>query len=263
MEAVMETPVMGAKTIQANTIQGNTIQTHTIQLGEIRVDVVRKNIKNIHLSVYPPHGAVRITAPSRMDLERIRVFAIAKLPWIKQQQTKLQSQQRETPREYIDRESHYLWGERYLLNVVEKDAVPQLKLKHKRMVLQVRPGADRNKKNDVLEASYRQQLKAAIPPLIAKWEKHLGVTVSDFGVRKMKTQWGSCSPNTKTIRLNLELAKKPIECLEYVILHEMVHLLEPTHNNRFVALMDRYMPSWRFYQEKLNDLPVRHESWIY
>jgi predicted metal-dependent hydrolase len=254
---------MGASIMAVQAISSKPSQSSKIQLGDISIDVVHKNIKHIHLSVYPPNGAVRISAPMRMDLDKIRLFAIAKLGWIKQEQAKLRNQQRETPREYLDRESHYLWGQRYLLNVIEKDAVPQLKLKHKRMVLQVRPGADRNKKNDVLEASYRQQLKAAIPPLIAKWEKHLGVTVSDFGVRKMKTQWGSCSPETKTIRLNLELAKKPLECLEYVVLHEMVHLLEPTHNNRFVALMDRYMPSWRLYQEKLNDLPVRHESWMY
>ncbi|MBF2078900.1 MAG: M48 family metallopeptidase [Synechococcales cyanobacterium T60_A2020_003] len=247
----------------ATTSAATTSQINIIQLGDIRIEVVRKNIKNIHLSVYPPHGAVRISAPIRMDLERIRVFAIAKLAWIKQQQTKLQSQLRETPREYIDRESHYLWGERYLLNVIEKDAVPQLKLKHKQMVLQVRPGADQNKKHSVLEASYRQQLKSVIPPLIAKWEKRLGVTVTGFTVRKMKTKWGSCSPAAKTLRLNLELAKKPQDCLEYVVLHEMIHLLEPTHNDRFIALMDRFMPSWRFYQEKLNQLPVRHESWLH
>jgi predicted metal-dependent hydrolase len=240
-----------------------TIQASKIQLGDITIDIVHKDIKNIHLSVYPPHGTVRISAPLRMEIDKIRLFAISKLSWIKQQQAKLQNQQRETPREYIDRESHYLWGERYLLNIVEKDAVPQLKLQHKQMLLQVRPGADLAKKNDVLEAAYRQQLKAAVPPLIAKWEKHLGVRVEDFSIRKMKTQWGSCSPETKNIRLNLELAKKPLPCLEYVILHEMLHLIEPTHNNRFIALLDQFMPSWRFYQEKLNGLPVRHESWLY
>lgn len=254
---------MGASIMGVQTISSKTIQSSKIQLGDIGIDVVYKDIKHVHLSVYPPHGAVRISAPVRMDLDKIRLFAIAKLGWIKQEQAKLRNQQRETPREYLDRESHYLWGQRYLLNVIEKDTVPQLKLKHRQMVLQVRPGADLNKKNEVLEASYRQQLKAAIPPLVAKWEKHLGVAVEDFGVRKMKTQWGSCSPETKTIRLNLELAKKPLECLEYVILHEMVHLLEPTHNSRFIALMDQFMPSWRFYQEQLNALPVRSESWLY
>jgi predicted metal-dependent hydrolase len=237
------------------------VQTNIIQLGEITVEVVHKDIKNLHLSVYPPNGAVRISAPLRMDLERIRVFVISKLTWIKQQQAKLRSQLRETPREYLDRESHYLWGKRYLLNVVEEDAVPQVKLEHKQMLLQVRPGSDCNKRNSVLESSYRQQLKAAIPPLIAKWEKHLGVTIESFAIRKMKTQWGSCSPETKSIRLNLELAKKPLECLEYVIVHEMMHLLEPTHNSQFVDLMSQFMPSWKFYQEKLNHLPVGHESW--
>jgi predicted metal-dependent hydrolase len=237
------------------------VQTNTIQLGDITVEVVHKDIKNIHLSVYPPNGAVRISAPLRMDLDRIRVFVISKLTWIKQQQTKLRNQLRETPREYLDRESHYLWGKRYLLNIIEADATPQVKLQHNQMLLQVRPGSDRNKRNSVLESSYRQQLKAAIPPLIAKWEKHLGVTIESFAIRKMKTQWGSCSPATKSIRLNLELAKKPLECLEYVIVHEMMHLLEPTHNSRFVDLMSQFMPSWKFYQEKLNQLPVGHENW--
>jgi predicted metal-dependent hydrolase len=239
------------------------VQTNTFQLGDITVEVVHKDIKNIHLSVYPPNGAVRISAPLRMDLERIRVFVISKLTWIKQQQAKLRNQLRETQREYLDRESHYLWGKRYLLNIIEADATPQVKLQHNQMLLQVRPGSDRNKRNSVLESSYRQQLKATIPPLIAKWEKHLGVTIESFSIRKMKTQWGSCSPETKSIRLNLELAKKPLECLEYVIVHEMLHLLEPTHNSRFVALLDQSMPSWRFCQEQLNQLPVRHENWSY
>lgn len=251
---------MGA-TIQGKAIQEQTIQEKTIYLGEIAVEVIYKDIQNIHLSVLPPQGSVRISAPLRMDLDRIRVFAIAKLTWIKQQQAKFRNQPRETPREYLDRESHYLWGDRYLLKVIEKDAIPQFTLKHKQIQLQVRPGSDITHKRNLLEAAYRQQLKEAIPPLIRKWEKRLGLSVAGFTIRKMKTKWGSCSPQSRTIRLNLELAKKPRQCLEYVILHEMLHLLEPSHNERFIALLEQFIPQWRSYRDELNRLPVSHEQW--
>jgi predicted metal-dependent hydrolase len=210
-----------------------------IKLGGIAVDVVQKDIKNIHLSVYPPSGRVRISAPLRMDIDTIRVFAIAKLGWIKSQQHKLCEQEREAPREYLDRESHYVWGKRYLLKIEEQDAAPKVELKHYKMVLRVRPSASQEKKEEVLEAWYRDQLKAALPPLIAKWESFMGVKVGRCFVQKMRTKWGSCSHDSKNIRLNTDLAKKPLECLEYIVVHELAHLLEPTHNNRFVALMDQ------------------------
>jgi len=235
----------------------------TIDLGDIKVEVVKKDIKNIHLSVYPPAGRVRISAPSRMSLDTIRVFVISKLGWIKQQQQKFQSQARETPREYLDRESHYVWGKRYLLRVIESDTAPAVELKHSRMFLHVRPGTDAVKKQIIMEAWYRAQLKQALPPLIAKWEPLMGVQVARFFVQRMKTRWGSCNPGARRIRLNTDLAKKPRECLEYVVVHEMVHLLEPTHNARFVALMDQFMPKWQFYRDVLNRLPVRHEDWGY
>jgi len=235
----------------------------TIDLGDIKVEVVKKDIKNIHLSVYPPAGRVRISAPSRMSLDTIRVFVISKLGWIKQQQQKFQSQARETPREYLDRESHYVWGKRYLLRVIESDTAPAVELKHSRMFLHVRPGTDAVKKQIIMETWYREQLKQALPPLIAKWEPLMGVQVARFFVQRMKTRWGSCNPGARRIRLNTDLAKKPRECLEYVVVHEMVHLLEPTHNARFVALMDQFMPKWQFYRDVLNRLPVRHEDWGY
>jgi predicted metal-dependent hydrolase len=231
--------------------------------GEITVDVVRKDIKNIHLSVYPPSGRVRIAAPSRLSLDTIRVFAISKLGWIKQQQKKLQGQERETPCQYLDRESHYLWGKRYLLKVIEGNEAPSVTLHHRWMLLRVRPGTDAKKKQDIVEAWYRQQLKQAVPPLIARWEPLLGVQVERFFVQRMKTKWGSCNHSARRIRLNTELAKKPRECLEYIVIHEMAHVLEPTHNARFVALMDQCMPQWQFYREQLNRLPVRHEDWVY
>jgi predicted metal-dependent hydrolase len=234
-----------------------------IAFGDITVDVVLKDIKNIHLSVYPPRGRVRISAPSRMRLDTIRIFAISRLGWIKQQQQKLQEQERETRREYLDRESHYLWGKRYLLRVIEGDEAPSVALKHRWMLLRVRPGTDAKKKQAIVEAWYRQQLKAAVPPLIGRWEPLLGVKVERFFVQRMKTKWGSCNHRVRTIRLNTELAKKPRECLEYIVVHEMTHLLEPTHNARFVSLMDQFMPQWQFYRDQLNRLPVSHEDWAY
>lgn len=237
--------------------------TTQIELGDITIDVVLKDIKNIHLSVYPPAGRVKISAPLRMDIDNIRVFAISKLGWIKQQQKKFQEQERETPREYLDLESHYVWGKRYLLKVVEINEAPSIELKHNKMTLKVRPGADDKKKQAILDAWYREQLRKAVPLLIAKWKPLLGVKVERFYVRKMKTKWGSCNHRALSIRLNTDLAKKPKECLEYIIVHEMAHLREPTHNSRFIALMDQFMPKWQFYRDKLNQLPVSHENWIY
>ena len=234
-----------------------------IELGDITVDVILKDIKNVHLSVYPPLGRVRISAPKRMSLDNLRVFAISKLEWIKQQQTKLREQERETPRDYVDRESHYVWGKRYLLTVTESDEPPTVELKHRRMLLQVRPGTDEDKKRTLVEEWYRERLKEAVPPLLARWQPLLGVSVERWFVQRMKTKWGSCNHKARTIRLNTELAKKPKECLEYIVVHELVHLLEPTHNARFVALMDRFMPNWQFLRRALNRLPVRQETWSY
>ena len=234
-----------------------------IALGDILVDVVKKDIKNIHLSVYPPSGKVRLSAPLRMENDTIRVFALSKLGWIRQQQKKLCEQERETPREYLDRESHYFWGKRYLLKIVEREAVPTVEWTHHEILLQVRPGSSDAKKQEVLEEWYREALKAAVLSLIAKWEPSLGVKVEKFFVQSMKTKWGSCSPRSGYIRLNTDLAKKPPECLEYIVVHEMIHLLEPTHNTRFLALMERFMPRWQFYRAELNRLPVKHETWLY
>jgi len=234
-----------------------------IELGDIKVDVVFKDIKNVHLSVHPPNGRVRIAAPTRMSPDTVRVFAISRLSWIKQQQEKIQAQERETPREYLNRESHYIWGKRYLLDVVEENARPEVELKHGKMILRVRPGTDEIRKQVIVEEWYRAQLKQAVTPLITKWEPLMGVKVERLFVQRMKTKWGSCTPKSRSIRLNTDLAKKPRECLEYILVHEMVHLLEPTHNARFVSLMDSFVPKWQFYREALNRLPVRHEHWDY
>ncbi|MDD2770264.1 MAG: SprT family zinc-dependent metalloprotease [Methylococcus sp.] len=235
----------------------------TLELGGIVVDVVLKDIKNIHLSVYPPTGRVRISAPARMSMDTIRVFAISKLAWIKRQQKGIRAQERETPREYLDRESHYAWGKRYLLAITESEAAPSVVLEHSRLILRVRPGTDAEKFQTIVDAWYREQLRQALPPLIAQWEPLLGVMVKRFFVQRMKTRWGSCNPGNRSIRLNTDLAKKPRECLEYILVHELAHLLEPTHNARFVAVMDRFMPDWQLRRDLLNQLPVRHEDWSY
>jgi predicted metal-dependent hydrolase len=234
-----------------------------IQLGELAVDVVRKDIKHVHLSVHPPTGRITISAPTRMKLDTIRVFAISKLGWIRQQQARLRAQERATPREYLDRESHYVWGRRYLLVTVEVNESPGVKLTTSRLRLRVRPGADACKKQAVLEAWYRDQLRQAMPGLLAKWEPRLGVKLARCFVQRMKTQWGSCNASARTIRLNSELAKKPPACLEYIVVHELTHLIERHHNGRFVALMDQQLPHWRQRRQELNAAPLAHEDWSY
>jgi len=237
--------------------------TSRIDLGDISVDVVFKDIKNIHLGVYPPDGKVRIAAPARMSLDTLRVFAVSKLAWIRQQQRKLREQARETPREFLDRESHTLWGTRYLLKVVEEDVAPSVVLKPGTMVLRVRPETSEEKKQTIVSAWYRQQIKEAAADLIVKWEPILGVKAKRIFVQRMKTRWGGCNTESGSIRLNTELAKKPKECLEYVVVHELAHLLERNHSDRFTALMDQCLPQWRQLRKLLNTAPLGHETWRY
>ena len=232
-----------------------------IELGGVVLDVVKKDIKNIHLSVYPPTGRVRIAAPTRMKLETIRLFAISKLGWIRQQQKKLIEQERESPREYLDRESHYVWGRRVLLKLVESEAPASVQLRHTKLLVSVRPRTDEAAREAIVSNWYRQILKCEVSALIATWAPRLGVQVNGFYVQQMKTKWGCCNPTAGTLRLNTELAKKPRTCLEYIVVHEMSHLLEPTHGPRFMALMDRFLPGWRETRAMLNSLPARHEDW--
>ncbi len=235
----------------------------TIHLGSLAVEVLRKGIKNIHLSVYPPIGRVKISAPSRMSLQTIRAYAISKLGWIREQQKKMQAQERESEREYLNRESHYVWGKRYLLKVIVHNESTGLEMDHRKLTFYVRPETSAARKEELVEEWYRERLKQAVPPLIAKWEPILGVKVGRLFIQRMKTKWGSCNPSSQNIRINTELARKPKECLEYIVVHEMTHLIEPTHNARFAALMDCYLPRWQIRRQTLNRLPVRHETWSY
>ena len=234
-----------------------------LHIGELEIDVVLKPVKNIHLSVKPPDGSVAISAPLHMSDNAIRAFAIGKLNWIKKQQIKLRSQDREAPREYLDRESHYVWGRRCLLNVVEHDAAPSVKVKHSRLILAVRNDIRLEAKAEAVERWYRSQLRDAVTPLLKLWQPKIGVAVEHVHIQRMKTRWGSCNPAKLSMRLNTDLAKKPRECLEYILVHELVHLIEPSHNANFVALMDQYLPSWPQLRDKLNALPVRHADWDY
>ena len=243
---------------------GRVLAESQITLGDIAVEVVLKDIKNLHLRVYPPAGRVRISAPRRMSLEIIRAFAMAKLGWIKRQQAKLRQQQRTIADTDRGQESRTLWGRRYLFSVSESAGRPTVEiggtLGQDNMLLRVRPGTPADKQRVVEEAWYRDRLKEAVPPLLAKWQPLMGVTVERFFVRRMKTLWGSCNHKARTIRLNSELAKRPAELLEYVVIHELVHLLEPSHNARFMALMDRFMPKWKVHRQELNRLPIRRET---
>jgi predicted metal-dependent hydrolase len=234
-----------------------------LDLGELHAEVVRKSIKHVHLSVHPPDGRVRIAAPQGMALDTIRLYAITRLGWINSQRRKVQSQEREAPREYLDRESHYVWGQRYLLKVMPTDAVPAVELKHSTLELHVRHLSDSARHAELLESWYRQQIKAAVAPLLAEWQARMGVQAQRVVVQRMKTQWGSCNPATGLIRLNTDLARKPRGCLEYILVHELAHLIEPTHNTVFQATMDRFMPGWRQIRNELNQLPLRHEDWAY
>lgn len=234
---------------------------HQITVSNITIDIVRKNIKNLRLGVYPPEGRVRVAAPLRIDDEAVRLFAISKLSWIKHQQAKFENQERQTKREYISGESHYFEGYHYLLNVIYHNAPPKVEIRNKTYIdLYVRTGSSTEQCEQVMREWYRQRLKEKIPTLLEKWEKVTGLKVNDWQVKQMKTRWGSCKIGAKRIWLNLELIKKPPICLEYVIVHELVHLLERRHNNRFKSLMSKFMPQWKFHQSELNNL-LGYSEW--
>ncbi len=237
---------------------------HQITLGNISIDVVRKDIKNLHLGVYPPNGRVRIASPLKIDDEAVRLFAISKMAWIKKHQLKFEAQQRQSKRQFVSGESHNYKGNRYLLNVIYHDAGPKVEIRNKTYIdLYIRVGSTLEQREKVLIEWYRRQLKDQIPPLIDKWQKIIGVEVSDWGIKKMKTKWGTCTIEKRRIWLNLELAKKSEHCLEYIIVHEMVHLMERNHSERFVAYMDKFIPQWHFYKDELNRSMLSHENWSY
>ncbi|HUX42195.1 MAG TPA: SprT family zinc-dependent metalloprotease [Rectinemataceae bacterium] len=233
----------------------------TIELGDIVIRVTRKDIKHVHLSVYPPNGRVTLVAPKGTRLDVARAYAATRLGWIRSQQAKLRAQARETPRQFIERESHYLWGRRYLMSVVEKDEKPSIALDHRRIVLSLRPNSTEAKREEIIHDWHKALMHEVLPDLIKKWERRLGVKVSGYFLQRMKTKWGGCNHRDGNIRLNTELVKKPRDLLEYVLVHEMVHLIEPTHSGRFEELMNKHYPGWREARAELNELPLGAETW--
>lgn len=233
----------------------------TIEIGDILIELTYKNIKHAHLSVHPPLGRVSMVVPTGTRLDVARAYAISKIGWIREQQSRLQGQARETPRQFVERESHYLWGRRYLLSVVEEDTKPSVRLNHRRITLTVRPGSSMAKRAEVMQEWQRDLLHEIVPTLIKRWEPRLHVTVSSYFLQRMKTKWGGCNHRAGNIRLNTELVKKPKDLLEYVVVHEMLHLVEPTHNERFIELLDEHYPEWREARAELNALPLSAEKW--
>lgn len=235
-----------------------------INVRGISVEIVRKDIKNFYIGVHPPNGHVRVSAPLHFDEDAIRMAIITRLAWIRRKQAEFAKQERQLQREFVTGESHYFEGRRYRLDVIEQDCPPKVWLPNNtKIALSVRPGSDRAKRQAVMQRWYRQHLRVQLPPLLGKWEPKLGVSVNEVRIKRMKTLWGSCNIGAKRIWLNLELAKKPKSCLVYVLVHEMVHLLERHHNDRFRELMDKFLPQWRTYRDTLNRAPLAHEDWAY
>ncbi len=232
-------------------------------MSGIRVEVVRKPIKNLHLSVHPPDGHVRVSAPSHMDDEAVRLAVVSKLCWIRRHQKTFADQPRQSQREMISGESHYFLGRCYRLTVTERNGPNRITLNGtSNLTMQLRPGTDRDKHEQLLNTWYRQHMKELVPDLISKWQPIIGVQVADWGIKKMKTRWGSCNTRDHRVWLNLELAKKSLDCIEYVLVHEMVHLLERKHSERFKALMDQFLPQWRLNRDELNQTTLAHEEWV-
>jgi len=234
-----------------------------LDLGDLAVEVVRKPIKHLHLGVYPPDGRVRVATPERLSLNSIRLFVIGKLPWIRQQQKRMLAQARAPALEYVERESHFLWGRRYLLRILTTDRAPAVVLRARTIDLHVRLGFGAKQRGELMERWYRDELRRGLQPLLEKWQRLLNVKAERVYLQRMKTKWGSCNPHLGNIRLNTELARKPLECLEYIVVHELVHLREPDHGPRFVALMDSALPGWRDLRDVLNRLPLNHADWTY
>jgi predicted metal-dependent hydrolase len=235
----------------------------TMILGDIQIELIQKEIKNLHLSVLPPDGRVRISAPLHLNKQTIRLYAISKLPWIRDQQQKLRKQQRESPRVFLNKETHYFQGRKYLLRIIDQETAPKVAINGKHLDLYVRKNAGKKGCQHTLNEWYRNELKTLLPMYIQKWEKKIPVKVAEFGVKHMRTKWGTCNIEARRIWLNLELAKKPLRCLEYILVHEMVHLLERRHNERFKACLDKFLPQWRQLRDELNSLPLSHPDWGY
>jgi predicted metal-dependent hydrolase len=241
-----------------------TTETRRIVVNGLPVQIVRKDIKNLHLGVYPPHGRVRVAAPLRVSDNAVRLAVISKLGWIKRQQARFDAQPRQSEREMVSGESHYFLGRRYRLRFVRFEGAAKVIVRSPGTIeLHARAGLTADQREKILLSWYRERLKKIIPALVEKWQNIVGVRAEQWAIRKMKTKWGACNAEAGRIWLNLELVKKPVQCLEYIIVHELVHLLERRHNERFNALMSELMPQWRTRRADLNAAPLAHETWSY
>lgn len=239
-----------------------TTDSHSITVSGLSVEVVRKNIKNLHLGVYPPVGRVRVAAPLAVSDDAVRLAVVGKLGWIKRQRAKFQAQPRQSQRRMVSGESHYFMGQRYRLRVVEGNTPMRVALRGKAALdLFVRPDTSMERREDLLHAFYRAELKSLIPALLDKWQPILGVEASAWVIKKMKTKWGTCNIEARRICLNLELAKKPVQCLEYILVHELAHLHERHHNERFTGMLDQHLPQWRLLRDQLNSSQLADEQW--
>lgn len=239
-----------------------SIASAYLTVSGIDVDVVYKDIKNLHIGVYPPMGRVRVAAPDQLDDDQVRLAVVSRLPWIRRQRDQLQAAQRQTIREMVTGESHYVWGSRLRLKVIERPGRAYIEVDGDRLLLYAPAETTTEHRREVLDRWYRDQLRRAIPDLIEKWERKMRVTVPKWSIRRMKTKWGSCNRETGHIWFNVELAKKHPECLEYLAVHEMTHLLERSHGPRFTKLMDKHLPGWRARRDRLNEAPLGHEQWV-
>lgn len=241
------------------------ITEYTLTVADISVEVRRKDIKNLHVGVYPPDGRVRVSAPARLDAEAVRLALVTRIPWIRRRRAEFLAQDRQTAREYVSGESHYYLGRRYRLTVEEASPgeVPGVAIHGDTLLLTIKPDSGRDVRARIITEWYRARIGALIPSLVERWEPVIGQRADEVRIRKMKTKWGSCNTEARRIWLNLELAKKPPRCIEYIFVHELVHLTERHHNARFRALMDRYLPDWRTRRDELNAAPLANEDWAY
>lgn len=223
-------------------------------VSNIEVEVQKKSIKNLHLYVLPPQGSVRVSAPQNMNEDAIRMFVISKISWIKKQQEKFRNQPRQSEREYVSGESVFFGGKRYRLEVIYSNICNNVQIRGDKLIFQVREASTAEQRANVLNEWYRENIKKEVPGILKKWQRIIGVTVLEWGIKNMKTRWGTCNVGDKRIWLNLQLAKKHPQCLEYIIVHELVHLLEKSHNKNFVAYMDKFLPDWRTIKDELNGL---------
>ena len=238
-----------------------TTETHCLTIGDLAVEIVRKDIKNLYLGVYPPKGRVRVAAPLAVTDEALRLAVISKLGWIRQQQARFAAQPHPLPREMVNGESHYLMGQRYRLRIMAYTGPPRIYCNGAQFIdLYARSDSSPEQRHRILQRWYREQLRMLIPPLLEKWQPVLAVQVAEWGVKRMKTRWGTCNIAARRIWLNLELIKKPVRCLEYIVVHELMHLLERNHTDRFKALMSHHLPHWRLIREELNRAPLGYEE---